>query len=789
MTSSPNLRLLMCCALLLTLAGATESAGGQRPVQSTDVRDLGDAWLPAAAAPADLRDGLPVVVQFDAVRAAAKSGGVLTLPLPGGLSVRLSTDWVQADATQSMVAGVLLNAEGEASLTLVGNALAGRIVANGRLYVVRRLAGADAHLVTQVDRASLPPEGIPRARPEPAARDERPASPQPAGDTNAFVDVMVVYTPAARAQSGGTSTIVAELTGAINNANLALANAAVTHRFRLVHQQEITYAETGGMGTTLDRLQDTGDGFMDEVAPLRDQYKADVVALLSADNDACGLGYLMTPGSINASFAPYAYSVTYWTCANANLTLAHEIGHNMGLHHDRANAGSNPQPAFPYAFGYAVPGVARDVMAYDCAAGCARKTIYSTPNFNFPTTAVVAGTANEDNARALNGTSTAVANFRQSSTCWYTLSANGATATAGGGTATVSVITAGTCAWTAATNSPGTLAITSGATGTGNGVVTYTVSPNPRGARNGSLTIAGRTFVVSQAQRNGAFDLDDDGRTDIAIFRPSSGTWYILTSSSGFTAGRGYAWGGSGNVSSTGDFDGDGRNDLVTYNPTTEIWSILQSGQNFSGSVTHQWGMPGCIPVPGDYDGDGRADLGFYQPSAGGWNVRTSSSMYSSGFGYTWGADTDLPVPGDYDGDCRTDVAVFRPSSGHWFLTKSSTDYTTWTTHQWGTAADIPVAADYDGDGRTDLAVYRKSSGTWYILTSSSNFTAGLGYAWGASTDVPVPGDYDGDGRTDLAVYRPATAHWFILKSTSNYTTWSTYQWGTTGDIPVLARR
>ena len=184
MTSSPNLRRLVCCALLLTLAGATESAGGQRPVQSTDVRDLGDAWLPAAAAaPADLRDGLPVVVQFDVVRAAARSGGVLTLPLPGGLSVRVSIDWVQADVTQSMVAGILLNAEGEASLTLVGNALAGRIVANGRLYVVRRLAGSDAHLVTQVDRASLPPEGIPRARPEPAAptrsgppRRSRPAT-------------------------------------------------------------------------------------------------------------------------------------------------------------------------------------------------------------------------------------------------------------------------------------------------------------------------------------------------------------------------------------------------------------------------------------------------------------------------------------------------------------------------------------------------------------------------------------------------------------------------------------
>ena len=163
-------------------------------------------------------------------------------------------------------------------------------------------------------------------------------------------------------------------------------------------------------------------------------------------------------------------------------------------------------------------------MAYDCAAACERKTIYSTPNFNFPRTAVVAGTPNEDNARALNGTSTAVANFRQSTTCSYTLSANGATATAGGGIASVSVIAASTCAWTRRHQQPGQSSPSRpDRAGSGNGVVTYTVSPNRGAARNGSLAIAGQTFVVSQAQRNGAFDFDDDGRTDITIYRPSSG--------------------------------------------------------------------------------------------------------------------------------------------------------------------------------------------------------------------------------------------------------------------------
>ena len=74
---------------------------------------------------------IAVSVQVDRLRQAARTGGLLTLPLTGGVSVQFRTTWVHADATQSMVAGPLLDAEGEASLTLVGDVLAGRIVMNG----------------------------------------------------------------------------------------------------------------------------------------------------------------------------------------------------------------------------------------------------------------------------------------------------------------------------------------------------------------------------------------------------------------------------------------------------------------------------------------------------------------------------------------------------------------------------------------------------------------------------------------------------------------------------------
>jgi hypothetical protein len=63
--------------------------------------------------------------------------------------------------------------------------------------------------------------------------------------------------------------------------------------------------------------------------------------------------------------------------------------------------------------------------------------------------------------------------------------------------ATVAVVTAGGCEWTATSNVPW-ITVTSGVSGTGSGSVGYRVDRNRGGSRTGTLTIAGRTFTVSQ---------------------------------------------------------------------------------------------------------------------------------------------------------------------------------------------------------------------------------------------------------------------------------------------------
>ncbi len=151
---------------------------------------------------------------------------------------------------------------------------------------------------------------------------------------NTTIDVLVVYTTDAKLAWGGTSLSNSAIATAITNFNIALQNSGVSNvTINLVYSGEIDYVESGDISVDLSRFRNTTDGFMDDVHTLRSTYGADLCALItSTPTNTCGLGYLNTNPSNYSSNA--AFTVSLRNCAVSNYTLAHEMGHNMGLNHD-----------------------------------------------------------------------------------------------------------------------------------------------------------------------------------------------------------------------------------------------------------------------------------------------------------------------------------------------------------------------------------------------------------------------------------------------------------------------
>lgn len=258
-------------------------------------------------------------------------------------------------------------------------------------------------------------------------------------------------------------------------------------------------------------------------------------------------------------------------------------------------------------------------------------------------------------------------------------------------------------------------------------------------------------------------DYDGDNKTDLAVWRSTNATWYILLSSvdegSGISRVLTQVWGAPGDKPIPADYDGDGRSDMAVWRPQTQRWLILNSsgGVGIKQRSKNDQTTDFALPLGGDYNGDGIMDLALWRS----FIDHSSINMISLNkfIIYKWSTPEDIPMSGDFDGDGKSEIAVWRPSEGIWYIPFSSAGS---RIQPWGFPEDIPVPGDYDGDNQTDIAVWRPSEGTWYILLSSKGI---LVQSFGKQGDIPVPADYDGDRKTDLAVWRPGEGTWYILLS------------------------
>lgn len=350
-------------------------------------------------------------IRIVSINESALDGSSVILQLPDGEVLRIdkSNKTVRSQNTYSW-SGRVFGTEHRVNLVVQAGEITGLLRYQGKIYDITPLGGG-LHTIALDTKTKFIPQHPPGPLPTaPAGEKENQGSIAPSeklrpASGNTVIDILIPYTSAARAARPNIAA-VAQL--AVDVMNTAYTDSGIDITQNLVGTMEVAYSEAGK--TFLDLLQALQAGTDPQMALVhaqRDALGADLVGMLINLTEYCGLGYL------NSS-ANWAFSVTNQSCAANGFTFAHEVGHNMGAHHDTFVANNSD---YPYGHGFVEPGKTwRTIMAYRnaCQPGsCSQIGRFSTPLRTYGGS--VTGTVtSEDNARVHNERAETVAAFRPS---------------------------------------------------------------------------------------------------------------------------------------------------------------------------------------------------------------------------------------------------------------------------------------------------------------------------------------------------------------------------------------
>lgn len=263
---------------------------------------------------------------------------------------------------------------GRAILSFHDDKLVAKLQVEGRIFRVRPLADG-RHLIEEFD-----PSRFLRCEVEAGQfkkSNDRQHGNQAASSGTAFqLDLMTPYISDVTSIYGGRSGVVAMLNLAVFEMNEALARSDANVRINLVHTYESPYGGSASLDTDLDRLENPFDSYMDIAHDLRDEYDADLVQLIV--DYGSGLGNVV--GSASSSNRDLAFSVANESYVATNLTMAHELGHNLGCHHNIDDDDVPGSRISPTCFGWqGVSGNYRTIMAYPSSSSENRILLFSNP--------------------------------------------------------------------------------------------------------------------------------------------------------------------------------------------------------------------------------------------------------------------------------------------------------------------------------------------------------------------------------------------------------------------------
>jgi hypothetical protein len=556
---------------------------------------------------------------------------------------------------------------------------------------------------------------------------------------NATVDLVLGYTSAFATRLGGASQAETRLNFLVDVANQAYSNSDVGGRLRLVRTVEVDYPDaTSNRSALFDvsglqcntvassqiHLPDADVACTSATVPAglqplvqaRAQYGADLVSLVRnysvPENQSCGIAWLIGGGQqpIDASSAAYGYSVISDSSGDTsggstcrNETLAHELGHNMGLAHDEESAAGSddadgdgsPLDAqeygrFAYSFGYSASNF-YTIMSLP-SAGQRLYRVFSNPRVTF-CGGSACGSAQADNARTLLQTMPLVANFRTSK-----------------------VQSAG-IPFRGDFNGDGKSDLFWRNTTTGANIIWLSGNAS---TQQSAATVSDTAWSVE-----GVGDFNGDGRSDIFWRNTSTGSnviWYSGNAGTYRTVATvpGAEWG----VVGTGDFNGDGQSDLLWRNGITGgnlIWRSANPStqQHISNVPDASW----IVAAVGDFDGDHKSDI-FWRNTVTGsdtiWrSANSSTTRYASPV-----TDTAWVVAGagDFNADGRADILWRHSTTGQDIVWDSGNAATSRSiTSVTDTSWNVVGFGDFDGDHKADFFWRNAASGSNVIWRAGNS--------------------------------------------------------------------
>ena len=331
-------------------------------------------------------------INIAALRKALEgNSGSLTLNLFKNKKFSIQVDSITKNSDSNYVATGHIKGEVDSSVTLVLNdnvlVLTVKSSTDDQTYEAHYDGKSGGHEITEQTEVEDTEDSC--ATVEAPQDGEDPIIDENQGDSVLEVPtirMLVVYTPNARIKVGGASAMQALIQLGVADANTAFSNSGTNLQVQLAGTLETNSNESSSYSNDLNSLRSSTDSKWNEIHAARTKYSADQVTLIGAYTNVSnpvGIGFYKASKS-------YAFTIVKYSVISTMFTLAHELGHNIGLAHEDGYVNSI--------------GKFRTIMAYGTYKRIRR---YSNPNISY--NGLKTGTSAQYSAKIINSNSVRMA--------------------------------------------------------------------------------------------------------------------------------------------------------------------------------------------------------------------------------------------------------------------------------------------------------------------------------------------------------------------------------------------